>query len=749
MANKIIFASGDTQPGDITATAPVEFDTKSIEAAQADPKKLPTFFIRAYGGGKLVLNGYDMPVVLDLDGIEPRRRQIPIHADHDQKKLVAHANDFEHISNDAINLRGVMSGTGKKAREIRANVANGVEYQASIGARPKTQPELVERGSSASVNGRKQDGPFYRIRKSLLFETSFVTVGADETATATVAATAVKKKDKRAMDFEKWVLSEFGLNASELSDDQRKKLEARHQRETAEADNASQNANTATQTATSTAEPVAASAGTQIITAGGVGATDPINAEIASQKRIAAVRKLCGTEHPQIAIDALANAWSEDHIKAEIRASVAEANAVNNPVANGFSGFSTKVKGISDNDQLLALEAGIAHSMGLADADISDPYHGFDVEQQRAYQSRAVRPIEAKIAEAGIEEYGNFQLQQFTARLADMENKQNRQGWRGEQTVHAAFSTQAFSKIYQALIERTLLANIRRVQPKWREIASPMSVPNFLTQEYFRVWGTGRWQKLNCDGEVPHGTMRECPSVKGRIHTEGQMLMICREDYLNDTLGALTNVAEGMAFYGNMSPEFAMWETLQNHPFSEVNGNLFTGAQYAFGYAALEKAHDVFCGMTEKKLEATDETDIFLDIDPALLVGPRCNGWMTMAGNLTSQTEFVLRGGANDDAQLTSTTNRFKDMFKVVATNYLNSQPNAWYMLADPSVLPAFRAGFLNGRQRPTISLVQPRPELLGAGIVGYHDFGFWVENDEAIKKFDSDTEADKNPAFV
>ena len=48
----------------------------------------------------------------------------------------------------------------------------------------------------------------------------------------------------------------------------------------------------------------------------------------------------------------------------------------------------------------------------------------------------------------------------------------------------------------------------------------------------------------------------------------------------------------------------------------------------------------------------------------------------------------------------------------------------AWYLFANPNVLPAFEIVFLNGRRVPVIERIKAQPNMLGMGFRSFFDFG-------------------------
>ncbi len=57
-------------------------------------------------------------------------------------------------------------------------------------------------------------------------------------------------------------------------------------------------------------------------------------------------------------------------------------------------------------------------------------------------------------------------------------------------------------------------------------------------------------------------------------------------------------------------------------------------------------------------------------------------------------------------------------------TYYAGASAKAWYLFADPKVIPAFELVFLNGRRTPVIERVEAAPNMLGMGFRSFIDVG-------------------------
>jgi hypothetical protein len=180
-----------------TATAGQQITLTGAAELQADGagQKIPRFSMVAYNGGPISVSGWDLPVVIDLSGLEIGTRSKPILRDHDPKQIVGHSDEIAVIGNRLI-VRGAISAGNAVANEIVSASRNGFLWQASIGVKP-TRTIPLKAGQTAAVNGQQITGPAYVVRAGILKEVSFVAIGADESSSVAIAA---KSKGSLSMD---------------------------------------------------------------------------------------------------------------------------------------------------------------------------------------------------------------------------------------------------------------------------------------------------------------------------------------------------------------------------------------------------------------------------------------------------------------------------------------------------------------------------------------------------------------------
>ncbi len=197
-----------------------------LEAAEHDDDekpKLHKFKMTAYNGGKLDIGGFFDPVVVDLSGLKVSAKSRPILRGHDPNRIVGHTETIL-ITAGSIKVAGMVSAANEHSAEVVDSSLNGFPWQASIGVRG-IKMSFVDDGESVKVNGRTFTGPLIVARQSVLREVSFVALGADDTTSAKIAASARSQIGVTDMDFEKWVEA-AGWKVDDLSDSQRVTLQA-------------------------------------------------------------------------------------------------------------------------------------------------------------------------------------------------------------------------------------------------------------------------------------------------------------------------------------------------------------------------------------------------------------------------------------------------------------------------------------------------------------------------------------------
>ena len=115
------------------------------------------FEMVAYTGALMETAGYDLPVVVDLNGIELAKPKIPVFYAHSFQRGIGRVEKSE-IRDGKLVVEGVASRKTEWAEDFTSSSRAGFPWEASIGAYP-TKIAEVRAGETVDVNGRKFEGP--------------------------------------------------------------------------------------------------------------------------------------------------------------------------------------------------------------------------------------------------------------------------------------------------------------------------------------------------------------------------------------------------------------------------------------------------------------------------------------------------------------------------------------------------------------------------------------------------------------
>ena len=651
----------------------------AAETEEGKPK-LRRFGMTAYTGNAMVLEGWQYPVVVDLAGLRVTKKSRPILKDHNHSQIVGHTDEIA-VSERSLEVAGVISGVGAIAQEVVTTSDNGFPWQASLGA-SADKVVFIGEGKKTQANGREFTGPLYVARKSTLGEISFVALGADDDTSARVAAGANNERNLEVttMEFEQWA-DDCGFTLDELDDKNVASLKAVFDKEQ---------------------QLIAAGAQksteTPVTTAVDDDPPDPVNkmrSEAAAEaRRIAAIRKVCHSDHAGIEAQAIEEGWDETKTElAVLRASRPKAPAVGASTPQ----LNTRV-----------LEAAACMSVGFNDNDLVKEYGEQTISA--AYSMRHI----------GLKE-----LVVECARLEGIELP--RVFGDGKETIRAGFSTISLPGILENVMNKTLLAAYETTQIAAFELCTVGSVADFKEVSRYRLLGTGGFEQVAPDGELKHGKLGE-QKYSNKAETYGQILMLTRQDIINDDLDAFLDITRQMGRSGAELIDDLFFKLLLSNPgsfFSTGNSNYLTGVDTAFGSDSLTQAKTQFRKQKAGPgTKAKDQKPI--NIRPEILLVP-----------VEIETDAELLMGSAQlmiDAQGSPTKipvdNPHRNKYRIVSPPHLSdsfysgSSAKAWYLFANPQVLAAFEIVFLNARRTPIIERVEAPPNMLGMGFRGYIDVG-------------------------
>ena len=662
----------------IAMSAPVE-----ITAAQSDGEKKtpPKFMATFYTGGALSIDGWDLPVVVDLAGLA-ESKVLVANLDHKSNQRVG---NFA-VANDGKSLVANGSATARTAakEEVIGSAEDGYQWQASLEVNPQ-KVETVKAGKTVEVNGQTFDGPLYVTRKGVLKGFAFVSHGADDNTTATIAATAASSKE---IDMDKkckqWIEA-MGFDVDELNADQLAGLVANYEGQQV--------------------KPIKAVAGSPFEARKLEATRRNEIMEIADRK--CEEYQNAGLVHDIDEIHKLAEHAIEAKMSVqEFRLALYESSIPNaRPIpyaSRGNAGLSNAV-----------VEAAICQAGRLQGHENQYDDQTLQAAQDRFKGRLGLKQLFLMCAEANG--HNNQHSQDVT-----LDVQRAAFGMPGQRQIHGAgFSSLDISTILSNTANKFIMRGWNAVDQTPLRIARIQNVRDFKTITTVSLTDSVRFEQVGNDGQIKHGTLSEL-SYTNKADTYAKMLAITRTDIINDDLGALTDVPQKLGNGAMKLLNHIFWTEFLGlvgaNFFASGNINLLDGVA-TMTTAGLARAETLFMNQTNP-----DGTP--LGIMPRTLLVPTA---LKSAAFTLMNSERLIDGTATATQ---GDANIFRGRFVVESSPYISNSSytgntaTAWWMLADPMELPVIAIAALNGRVEPTVETADADFNVLGVQMRGYSDVG-------------------------
>ena len=249
--------------------------------------------------------------------------------------------------------------------------------------------------------------------------------------------------------------------------------------------------------------------------------------------------------------------------------------------------------------------------------------------------------------------------------------------------------------------------------PTYRSIATQMDFTDFRPHPVAQLADFPLLREINENGEINFGTLPEKrENVVLRSYAAG--LRISRQAMINDDLGAIDRAVrntamavaatEDQVFFAMLLSNSGAGPTLVETGravFNATDGTL-AGSAATIDIASLSIARAAL-----RKRRRLDGTDLEA-VGRVLLVGPDRE---TVAQQIVAPIQ----------AQQAGNVNPFSGTLTIVTTAKITN--NAWYLFADPNILPTFMYGFLSGDAGPRVRMDEPFG-MQGMSYTVERDFG-------------------------
>jgi hypothetical protein len=661
----------------IAMSAPVSVTAAVAEGEEKSPAKFTAEF---YTGGALEIDGWDLPVVVDLAGLE-EGKVLVANLDHDRTKRVG---NFA-VANDGRSLvaNGTASAVNQWSNEVVASAANGYQWQASLEVQPKKGGvETVKAGAEVTVNGQQFTGPLYITRQGVLKGFGFVTHGADDNTSASIAAIAAAQKGKHMdKEFEKWVEA-MGFDPNELNETQLAGLKANYDGTKPEKPKPQKG---------SVADVIAKR-----------------KAEEERHQEIAAMADAACEKYPfcidaigSLAEQAVEASWKPERFRMELL----EATI---PTASGP--FIQTPKGPDHKVLGKVIEAAICKTGGLKDVEKQFDDQTLQYAHDRFKNGIGLKELIHVAAQAnGYRGASNFNIDRDVQAAAF--------GMNSRGISAAGFSTFSLPNTVANTANKFLREGWNAIDQTPLRIAAIRSVSDFKQITTVSLTGGFQFEKLSPAGEIPHAAPGEL-TYTNQADTYGIMFAVTRKDYINDDLGALTAVPRKIGRGGMLKLNDIFWtEFLNNSTFFTSGRANVNEAVADITIGGLDATETIFNNQTDADGKPLGAMAQILLVPTALK--NKALALMDPQGRVQSGASAGLID-----------SNVFAGRFRVESSPYMSNtaytgySAAAWYMLADPNDIPVIEIAALNGRVEPTVETADTDFNTLGFQMRGYSDVG-------------------------
>lgn len=674
-----------------------------LEAADGDDGNVRPFEMVAYSGGKLYVERFPAPVVVDLGGVTVKAangegQNLPVTLDHEDDKRVGHTETVK-VGFREIVMAGSTSAETDSRDEVIKSARNGYKWAASIEGHVR-QSQVVKAGQSRVINGQRHEGPFIHAKQFVLRKVSFVTSGGDEDNVVSLAA----ESGDTNMDpkFKAWLEAKsFDPAAIEANEGQCTILMAAWKAET-EKDPPKDPPKP---------EPLAASDNDDIID---VAEQIRLNAAAAIEG-VAAVEAACQGDK-ELAAKALKENW--DPVKTELEYLRKERE-------DGTPAIHVKDSSPESGE---VLEAALLKSCDrLREKDYSDDV----LEQSDDFKGYGLHSLmHHTIAAAGLSYRPGVYDNEFirTARRADQQLQ-----------ASSGFSTLSMSGILSNIANKSLLSQYESVSGVMQTICGKRNVNDFKTVTMYRFIGGGKLLPLGPDGEIKWTEFDE-ESYTNQVETYARGASLTREMQINDDLDAFLQIPGSFGRQAAITLERTGFSTL----LTAINGGAFftsgrgnlVGTDVVLDVDGLTEAELLWDEQVDSNVKAQDGESVgdpvmltgqYLLVPPALKVKAR--QYMVDTTLVVGDRDTTANTGP---ANLIASSNPHAGSYTPISSPYFGTKHSLtggsqthWLIVSNPGDSPLIECARLRGQTAPVLESEETDFKTLGMQWRTYMDFGY------------------------
>ncbi len=747
--NRSILAAGKQTDLITMPAAPV-----SIKAGMGPDGKptAPTFEMDAYGGGAMSVEGWKFPVVVDLAGLDLTAKSRPILKDHDPAQPLGHTENI--TATGRLSATGVISGSGAYVDSVVAAAGKGFPWQASINARV-VKNEFVPAGQIAKANGQTFDGPLNIARKSVLREISILSLGADDNTSTRIAA---KAAEGTAMRFMVWAKAR-GLTADDLKNETiLASAKALYKAQVPDGD-----AEDMTEpTPTPAAKPVKAKADGGTASDDEPGTAEDLVKELRAAAKTERQRQTQVTTlldeyrkqvEPKKFADIEAKAIDGEFDLSRTELELIKARRPDIPVPNVNTGRGQEADGA-------IIAAAAARSIGVGEKAAFaglDEKAGNIAASMRGLTMHAI--IAASAARLGMHAHAGGIDDAFLGDFLRADRESHRQQLRSQQgtgggiiraSSSAGFSTMSLTGITENIMNKAMLEQYGLQVSIVSDIAYERDTNDFKPFKVYRLTASGDFQPLGPGGELKNFSLQD-ESYSNQVSTKGALLVLKREDIINDDMGALMQSPQVLGRKAALNREKAVVTTFLSGLTTVAPGASTGKAANAFNFWSSGASNYLSGGSSALSITSLTTADTkFIQQtdangDPIGLMPDRlfvCPELKATANNLFSGANLTVNAltlpssssgtsAAQTGSQVVN-LNQHAGKYRPIVSPYLGGSSSVtghsatqWALLGNPAGgMATVQVGYLRGQRTPIIRQVETDAIMLGIAFQAIYDFG-------------------------
>lgn len=365
-------------------------------------------------------------------------------------------------------------------------------------------------------------------------------------------------------------------------------------------------------------------------------------------------------------------------------------------------------------DELVASEMSVADARSAiidkwAEMGGPDTQSGLPTITVDERDKRVEAVSSATLARAGLGEvdhknpFRGYRLNEVARSCAEASGV-NTNGMMPDEYIRAAFRTGAqgsqttsdFPVILEAVLHKMVLTGFDAQPSTWQQFCKTGDVTDFREWKRLVPGLMGDLDLVNEKGEYLNKNFPDAEANVNQVVRRGNILEVTPETIVNDDLGQIMEMANGLGAIGNRAIERAVYTLLNSNPVLADGIALFHASHNNLaGSGAVPSVISFDAAGSAMSLQTAPGDDAeYLDITPDICVANR---------SLRGQIRVIVNAQYDPDtANKLQKPNMVQGIVSDIVTSPRVTNP-AWYFFAPPSAQPVIEVVFLNGQRSPRV----------------------------------------------